>query len=1001
MPPNVAANGLTVVVCPPDPLLDVIFVHGFTGDPHHTWSQRVKSPSLLEKDRLSNKIRRIFSSSNRGDSESDVPSRPKEAVVYWPQDLLPAVLPKARVLTYGYDTHIRHGVFGPSLARAQVYHIAWGFLQEIAGLRGGVSGMVASEGYDPRTGAASRTRPILFVAHSLGGIIVKEMLRRSSGCYTGHPHLRTVSECTAGLMFFGTPHPGANPRGILRSVAEGLAKVLGFRINEEIMETLLPTSERLRELRDEFGPLAQFRGWRIHSFQEQIGLQALNGDKVVEDPSSTMDLPGIETTQHIARNHMDMCRFAGPDDVEFRKVAHALGSMATWCQTRDSETDERRREEALVPAEREADARRRVLLKSLAFDRMDARQLAIKDAHIETCKWLPENQQFLAWQDGTKLQDHHGFLWVRGHAGTGKSTLTKFALSREKDRSSNEDTIILSFFFNARGGPLERSVEGLYRALLLQLLEKAPDIIRVLDNFREFIYTALREDNVWSVESLRAIFEEALQGLQDMAVVCYIDALDECDASQIGLMLSSFEDLGRIAVSSGKQVRIFFTSRHYPALDIEKGLKFDLETQQGHTEDIKKYIESKLKAKGHHKADELKQRVQERSNGVFMWVALVVDMPNKNLLRGRIFSVWETLNKIPTDLHSLFYDIVNTRIENPDEKDDLLLSIQWVLYSRRLLQPKELYIGVMCGQKSKGRSTFQLEDWQSFKPSPHDLRQFITDASKGFIEIEGFSSWDVPPGRLLLLYEMTSAKSYDAITVQFIHESVRTFLSDPKTLGKLWPDLGNNFDGQAHETLKRCCQVSLRVDPSQLPSGRKLLSQFPLFKYAMKYVLYHAEQAQAWGIDQSDFLTKFDLAHYVSLWNLLKREQESPSVSLSYLVAKHNYPVFCRTLAMRKGDYLQPGTGKYLCPLFAARAAGSLTATREMMNIHLESNAVCTMENSPAIKTLYHDYFHQCERDPRIEEDFNPGTPKIAWEKIVKIGDETLLFALLTTDQDP
>jgi len=83
-------------------------------------------------------------------------------------------------------------------------------------------------------------------------------------------------------MFFGTPHEGADPQGILRHAAELVIKAIGFKVNEQIVNTLLPSSERLRELRDEFSPMAHERQWTIHSFQEQLGIKALNGHKECE-----------------------------------------------------------------------------------------------------------------------------------------------------------------------------------------------------------------------------------------------------------------------------------------------------------------------------------------------------------------------------------------------------------------------------------------------------------------------------------------------------------------------------------------------------------------------------------------------------------------------------------------------------------------------------------------------------------------------------------------------
>jgi hypothetical protein len=193
-------------------------------------------------------------------------SKPRQedfhTAIYWPRDLIPFTAPNARVLTYGYDTHIRHKL-GPPVNKNTIYDIAWDFLIALEAER-----------------RAEPLRPALFMVHSLGGIVVKEMLRRSSGCHQGQTHLRGIFESTIGIMFFGTPHGGAEPRGILQHIAEKAIKAAGFSVNEQIVNTLLPSAERLRELRDEFGPMAYEQNWIIHSFQEQLGVTLLGGHKV-------------------------------------------------------------------------------------------------------------------------------------------------------------------------------------------------------------------------------------------------------------------------------------------------------------------------------------------------------------------------------------------------------------------------------------------------------------------------------------------------------------------------------------------------------------------------------------------------------------------------------------------------------------------------------------------------------------------------------------------------
>jgi len=45
-----------------------------------------------------------------------------------------------------------------------------------------------------------------------------------------------------------------------------------------------------------------------------------------------------------------------------------------------------------------------------------------------------------------------------------------------QSKKSMAETILLSFFFNARGTELEKSTTGLYRSLLVQLLESCPNL---------------------------------------------------------------------------------------------------------------------------------------------------------------------------------------------------------------------------------------------------------------------------------------------------------------------------------------------------------------------------------------------------------------------------------------------------------------------------------------------------------------------------------------------
>ncbi|KAN0072886.1 hypothetical protein V8E54_009000 [Elaphomyces granulatus] len=296
---TVAINdkGLTVLVEPDNPVVELYFIHGFTGHPKDTWTHSGKSskrkstgiddvpgssPSKCQ--RLLSSVRsKVSTGPTVAFGKSSSANGSGRTEVYWPRDLLPRTVPNARVLTYGYDTKVKHFAIG-----------------------------------------REPSRPLLLVAHSLGGLVVKEALRESHNCdLVRKPHLHNVMRSIVGVLFFGTPHHGANPLGhVIRRTLTYLAEGLGFRLNDKIVDALMPGGEHLKVC-NEFIRLAQQGQWVIYCFQEEYGLQGLHDRKVVDDESSRLHDP-IETARHIGSNHMDMCRFSGTGDPQYRTVAAAI-----------------------------------------------------------------------------------------------------------------------------------------------------------------------------------------------------------------------------------------------------------------------------------------------------------------------------------------------------------------------------------------------------------------------------------------------------------------------------------------------------------------------------------------------------------------------------------------------------------------------------------------------------------------------------------------------------
>ncbi|KAH6889498.1 Pfs, NB-ARC and ankyrin domain protein [Thelonectria olida] len=366
---------------------------------------------------------------------------------------------------------------------------------------------------------------------------------------------------------------------------------------------------------------------------------------------------------------------------------------------------------------------REELMDSLRFRQLDSRQLTIRNAHSRTCDWLLRKAEYLDWLDDDKREMHHGFLWVKGKPGAGKSTLMKFILRHAQRTMKNRS--VISFFFNARGDDLEKSTLGMYRSLLVQLLEHLPALQCVFDSLRLSDTSSLRQYQ-WGIEVLRDLFEKAVQSLGDHPILCFIDALDE--------------HLGEFAVSQRVWFHVCFSSRHYPHITMKSVVELVLEGQHGHSQGMTQYINSELQIGQSNLATEIRIELLRKASGVFMWIVLVVELLNKEYDSGRLHALKRRLQEIPEDLHALCHDILAW---GDHDKDELLLCIQWTLFARRPLHPRELYFAILSGVTD----TWELRD--HMEPSTEDMGRFILNSSKGLAETTKSSS----------------------PTVQFIHET--------------------------------------------------------------------------------------------------------------------------------------------------------------------------------------------------------------------------------------
>ncbi|KAH8595401.1 hypothetical protein B0O99DRAFT_686824 [Bisporella sp. PMI_857] len=83
--------------------------------------------------------------------------------------------------------------------------------------------------------ARDETRPIIFLCHSMGGLLVKQAL------INAHNNLKytLIKTATLGLAFFATPHKGGDWKLVsLGKIASNIATTMGFQKGDDVMEVL-------------------------------------------------------------------------------------------------------------------------------------------------------------------------------------------------------------------------------------------------------------------------------------------------------------------------------------------------------------------------------------------------------------------------------------------------------------------------------------------------------------------------------------------------------------------------------------------------------------------------------------------------------------------------------------------------------------------------------------------------------------------------------------------
>ncbi|KAH8910260.1 hypothetical protein BR93DRAFT_470807 [Coniochaeta sp. PMI_546] len=198
----------------------------------------------------------------------------------WLRDDLPQHVPGSRIFLYQYNATAAHGK-----DRDTFFGKANELLEAIRIERDEVE-----------------SRPIIFLCHGVGGLLVKQALINAHN----NPKYTPIKAATSGLAFFATPHDSEDWKLVsLGTMAAKIATTAGFQKGDDVMKVLKCGSM--------FADILQ-EHWRHQLLDYDIVSFWGAFDDVVPKESARFGLPGSrENVVKLNADHRDICKFGSSE----------------------------------------------------------------------------------------------------------------------------------------------------------------------------------------------------------------------------------------------------------------------------------------------------------------------------------------------------------------------------------------------------------------------------------------------------------------------------------------------------------------------------------------------------------------------------------------------------------------------------------------------------------------------------------------------------------------
>ena len=621
--------GLNLLHNPPEPLVDLIFVHGLGGGSFKTWSKA------------------------------------RDPMKYWPKEWLPidTAFENARIHSFGYNSKW-------SSSRSEALNIH------------DFGKALINDLYDSPYMENDLSKPVILIGHSMGGLVIKKayLLACQDSAY------RLFSRRIQGMLFLATPHRGAQSAETLDTILRA-----SFCISpKQYVKELQSDSTSIQAINDEF---RHFAGrLLLRSFYETLKLPMGPIHQIIVSRDSAVLGYSNERSALLNADHRSICKFESLSDPNYITVRNALHSMISETRIQQEALNHQKNDLAdlqelsshfggvadlcepdllRLQESRHDGSCKWITQKSSFLTWHHLTHSTSGDSGVlsaEAARWTEDDKRPM-------------FFLLHGKPGAGKSVAAAHIVDELKSYNG-----LCSYFFFQQGDRAKRALSNCLRSLALQMALLDPEIRKILQKAKHesLSFDASDARTIWFRCFLNGIFKATSNALHFWV----LDAIDECEnENQLASLLAKVPPGARLRIFLSSRP---LDQSNQVFLQLGTRLAAEEVTADDTKGDLALYTLTRVREVSvgdENIRNAIAEAVLARAQGCFLWVELVMNELSNVYSLDDMVNVFE---EIPPGMDSL-YDRILAKMSQ--DKRNVKLSkaiLKWIVCTARPLTVQEL-----------------------------------------------------------------------------------------------------------------------------------------------------------------------------------------------------------------------------------------------------------------------------------------------------------------------